>query len=115
MNPTLIFIAMVFAAFLGSTGQIFLKIGSGKTALIQMLPWLFAFAAVYGVAVLINLWAYKVGGKVTFVYPIISLSYAITAFLAWKFLGEPINTSIVGGTLLIIGGIALIGFGSQVT
>lgn len=99
--------AMAFAALLGATGQILLKIGSGKQ-LLQMIPWLAGFATLYGVAVLINIWAYKAGGKVTFVYPLISLSYIFSAVFAWKFLGEPITWTMAGGIALIMLGITLV-------
>lgn len=98
-------ISMAFAALLGAGGQILLKIGSSKVTLLKMIPWFFGFAALYGVAVLINIWAYKSGGKVTFVYPIISLSYIMSALLAWKFLGEPISWMTFVGAALIMTGI----------
>ena len=112
MNTPILILAMAFAALLGSIGQIFLKLGSGKP-LTGMFNYLLAFAALYGVAVLINLWAYRVGGKVSILYPVISLSYIFTAFLAWKVLGEELSTYTVVGTMIIMIGVGLIGFGAS--
>lgn len=102
---------MAFAALLGACGQLLLKTGSGKP-LMQMIPWLIGFATVYGIAVLINLWAYRVGGKVTLLYPIISLSYIFTALLAWKILGEQLSAATIVGTIVVVIGVAIITLGA---
>ena len=104
----LLMLAMAGAALLGSIGQIFLKLGSNKP-LPSMFNYLLAFAALYGVAVLINLWVYRAGGKVSVLYPIISLSYIFCAFLAWKVLGEPFNIYTMIGICTIMIGIVIIG------
>lgn len=104
-------VAMLIAAVLGSCGQIFLKLGSGKP-LAGMIPYLAAFGLFYGVAVLINIWAYRSGGKVSILYPVIATSYIWTALFAWKVLGESISSWTIAGTVLVIVGIAVIGFGA---
>lgn len=111
MNVAVLILAMAFASLLGSIGQIFLKLGSGKS-LSGMVNYLLMFAFLYGFAVLINLWAYRVGGKVSVLYPVISLSYIFAAFLAWKVLGESISTQTWVGTFLIVIGVCIIGWGA---
>lgn len=106
-------LAMVFAALLGATGQIVLKLGTNQQEFIKMLPYLGGFAVLYGIAVLINIWVYRAGGKVSVLYPVISLSYIFAAILAWRFLKEPISGYTLAGTLVIVAGIALIGLGSK--
>ena len=114
MNFISIFIAMGFAALLGASGQLFLKIGSSKETIMQMVPWFAGFAALYGVAVIINILVYRAGAKVTIAYPIISLSYVFAALLAWKFLGEPLSGYQLTGTLIIMAGISVLSYGAQI-
>jgi len=107
--------SMIIAALLGSAGQIFLNKGAGGQLTIQGLVtnwYLWGFVATYGCAVLINLGAYRLGGKVSLLYPVISLSYIFSAFLAWKILGENVSTYTWAGTIIIILGVSIIGFGA---
>jgi drug/metabolite transporter (DMT)-like permease len=108
--------AMVFAAFFGGFGQIFLKKASLnfslKPDLLLTNWWFYAFIFAYGIGVVINILAYKAGGKVTFLYPVIALSYIFAAFLAWKLLDESISALTWAGIITIIIGVSLIGFGA---
>ena len=113
MVAVLVLVAiMALAAVLGASGQILLKIGSTQLSLINW--YIFGFAALYGVAVLINIFAYRMGGKVSVLYPVISLSYIVAAILAWKFLGEPLNTFTLLGIFCIMIGVSIIGYGATV-
>lgn len=110
---------MIIAALTGSIGQIMLKLASEKFNLNNisgtLTNWpLYFFAMTYGIAVLINIWAYKAGGKVAIIYPVIALSYIFAALLAWKFLGEPITGWTIAGSLVIIFGVGLIGYGTTI-
>ena len=118
MVATIILIgAMGFASLLGAGGQIALNLASESFAPsvkgIILNGWLWAFALLYGVGVIINIYAYKLGGKVSILYPVISLSYIFAAILAWKFLGEPFNWFTVAGCCVIIAGVGLIGYGAN--
>jgi len=53
------------------------------------------------------------GGEVSVLYPIIATSYVWVSFLSVKFLGELMNSFKWAGVISIIGGIALIGYGSK--
>ena len=115
MNQLYLMLAMGFAAILGAGGQIFLK---KATDVMQFTPvalatnwYLWGFALLYGVGVIINIGAYKLGGKVQLLYPMISLSYICAAFFAWKFLGETVGGWTWIGTTVIILGVSLIGYG----
>lgn len=116
MNQLVLMAAMVVAAAFGATGQIMLNKGSQilKISPIGILsnPYLYAFAFFYGMGVIINLGAYKLGGRVSIIYPVISLSYIFASFLAWKFLGETINGWTWLGTVIIVAGVGLIGYGA---
>lgn len=116
MNQLPIMAVMAFAAFLGAVGQIMLKLASDKAltsikAILTNWP-LYVFVLVYGAAVLINIWAYKVGGRTSIIYPTIALSYVFASFIAWKWLGESINGWVWFGTIIIIAGVGVIGYGS---
>lgn len=111
MSQLLLMGVMVFAAFLGAVGQIFLKNASGQQTLIT--NWyLYGFVATYGIAVIIQTLVYRAGGKVSIIYPVIALSYVFASFLAWKFLGESISGWTIGGTAIIIIGVGMIGYGA---
>lgn len=117
MNVLVLMLAMGFAAFLGAVGQLMLKLGSdsaGSMTVRTLLTtgYFYVFALTYGVAVLINIWAYQQGGKMSIIYPMISLSYIFAALLAWKVLGESISPFTWVGTCVIVSGIAIIGYGA---
>jgi drug/metabolite transporter (DMT)-like permease len=113
-----IVIAMIIAAILGSVGQIFLRMASVNMVLSVkglLVNWpLYGFGLTYGSAVLLNIWAYRAGGKVSMVYSLVALSYIFTALLAWKLLDEPMNEWILIGSLVIIAGVGLMQYGASV-
>jgi len=115
-NQLVLMAAMGFAAILGAGGQIFLK---KATDVLKLNPvalitnwYLWGFAILYGFGVIINIGAYRLGGKVQLLYPMISLSYIVAAFFAWKFLGESISGWTWVGSVVIIMGVSLIGYGA---
>lgn len=115
-NQLVLMAAMGFAAILGAGGQIFLKKATDvmKFNIPSLVTnwYLWGFALLYGVGVIINIGAYKLGGKVQLLYPMISLSYICAAFFAWKFLGESISLWTWAGSVVIILGVSLIGYGA---
>lgn len=104
--------AMAFAALLGGGAQVMLKRGSALPIALNN-AWLWGFVACYGIAVIINLVAYRLGGHVGTLYPVVALSYAFALFFAWKFLGEPVTGLSIAGVICIIAGIGLIGWGAS--
>jgi len=118
MNQLLLMGAMAIAAVLGAGGQIFLK---KATDILQLTPkglllngFLWGFILLYGLAVVINIIAYRLGGKVQLLYPVISLSYLCAAFFAWRFLGESVSAWTWAGSVVIVLGVSLIGIGATV-
>lgn len=118
MNQFPIMLMMVVAAGLGALGQWALNLASDSFGIslkgTVMNGYLWLFALTYGIAVLINILAYKFGGKLSVIYPVIALSYIFTAFIAWKFMGEQMNAWIWSGTMVIIFGVGMIGWGASV-
>jgi len=62
----------------------------------------------YGVGVIINYFVYRLGGKISIMYPIIATSYIWAILLAVLFLGDSLTIGKVVGSILIIGGVLLI-------
>ena len=111
MNQFVLMLAMGFAACLGGLGQVMMQRASG-VSLLKALPFFLAFAGLYGVGVIINYGVYRLGGKVSVMYPIISLSYVAATFFAWKLLGESVSGWSVAGICCIVVGVSLVGWGA---
>jgi len=45
---------------------------------------------------------------VSIAYPMLSLGYVVTAFIAWAFMGEAVNAMRVSGIAVIIVGVFLV-------
>lgn len=119
MNQLWLMGGMVVAAALGAIGQLMLKYASERFNLHDLIistltNWpLYIFVFTYGVAVLINIIAYRLGGKLSVIYPVISLSYIFAALLAWRYLGEPFNGWTLAGCIGIVASVGFIGYGVQ--
>lgn len=110
---------MVVASLLGAVGQIMLRLASRDVGLVSvrgvLSSWpLYVFGVSYGVAVVLNIWAYRVGGKVAVIYPVIALSYVFASLLAWWVFGEEVGVLVGVGMVVIVVGVVLIGVGASV-
>lgn len=117
MNQLAIMGFMAVAAFLGAIGQLMLRLASERSFALPVLfqNWpLYIFGVVYGLAVIINIWAYKVGGKIAVIYPVIALSYIFASLMAWRFFGEQVSLLVWVGTVVIVVGVGMIGYGATV-
>jgi len=112
-------ILVLISVVLGSFGQIFMKMGLKEkpidfTQLASMKlfetlfqKYVFLGIVLYMLAVL--LWfAVLSKAELSFAYPLISLAYVLTAFLAIFFFGENITLVRWLGIILILGGVFLI-------
>jgi drug/metabolite transporter (DMT)-like permease len=107
-------IALVFACtLLSAVGQILIK--SGANALTRSSPWamlmnlpLVAGYGLYGVMTILFIYALR-DEELSFVYPIISLSYVWVAGLSVWFLHEGINGWKLLGIATIVAGVAVLG------
>ncbi len=107
---------VLFTTFLTSAGQILYKLGSENLAFniysILTNYYLILGAVIYtigGILIIVSLR----GGEVSVLYPIIATGYIWVSLLSVMFLGETMNALKWIGIAAIIGGIALIGFGSK--
>jgi uncharacterized membrane protein len=101
-------IAMACAALLGSCAQILLKKANVQFDPSIIMNWRFLlFAAFYGIALIINIIAYRYG-DVSILYPVISLSYLCVMVLAAIFLGERLTALKITGAIIIVIGVVMI-------
>jgi len=107
---------VLFCTLLTSTGQLFWKIGADKFDfnLISILTTYEIFVGLFlysigGILIIISLR----GGEVSTLYPLIATSFIWVNFLSYYYLGEAFNVFKWIGIFTIIGGIILIGYGSN--
>jgi len=107
---------VLFCTLLTSSGQLFWKFGSEKLSfnilsIITNVPLLIGLSlyAIGGILIIISFR----GGEVTTLYPIIATSFIWVSFLSIYFLNESMNIFKWSGIFIIIGGIVLIGYGSN--
>ena len=102
--------------FLTSSAQILYKLGavSLKFDIVSIITNynLIAGFFLYGVGAFLMIVAFR-GGEVSVLYPIIATGYIWVSFLSIWFLGEQINYYKWAGVIIIIAGIAFIGYGSK--
>lgn len=111
---------------LGSVGQILLKFGSNKLSPIHsnqgfaaslfdslkgiLTPYVFLGFCVYGISSI--LWIRIIREvRLSFAYPMISISYIMVVLLSKVFFGDKITWTMSIGLLLICVGVSLIGIG----
>ncbi len=87
---------------LASVGQLFLKLGVGRLSL----PLLVGLA-LYGLSTLAWLFLLR-SVPLSRAYPLLALNFVLVPLLSRLFLGEKLGPDYVAGTLLLLGGLALI-------
>jgi len=107
---------VLFTTLLTSSAQLFYKFGSATVSL-NLLDlftnyYLIAGLLLYAVGGALMIVSFR-GGEVSVLYPIIATSYIWVSFLSMFFLGETMNEFKWFGVVIIIAGIALIGYGSK--
>jgi len=105
-------VLILIATIFGSFGALFLKLGSktfsfNLTRLLKNYNLILGFF-LYGVAYVLFIVALK-GGKLSVLYPIVSLGYIWISIISMKFLGERMNVWKWAGIVTIILGVSLIG------
>ena len=113
MTSTLAIILTLISGLCGGIGIVLIKIGTPKFKLnlkqIKNYPLILG-AGISGVGMLCFILALK-DGELSMLYPIISIQYLISTFLAVKYLKEKMNLLKWAGITAIIVGIILIGLG----
>jgi drug/metabolite transporter (DMT)-like permease len=98
-----VYFIVIFCALLGGIAQILLKQGSGagKGLWAYVNAFVFFGLFLYGVSMLIYLWALP-QGEVSVLYPLIASSYIWVAILSAIFLKEHLTVWKILGTLGIV-------------
>ena len=103
------------AAVLGAFGQYAYKKGSaqvGQVSILQNYSIWIGVLLFCGVMVLFVL-AYKMGGRISVVYPFYATTFIWGALIGFYLEKEPFHWTIVGGSLLIMLGLVVIARGSE--
>ena len=107
---------VLFTTLLTSSAQLFYKFGSATVSLnlLELFTnyYLIGGLLLYAVGGTLMIVSFR-GGEVSVLYPIIATSYIWVSFLSMFFLGETMNEFKWFGVVIIIAGIALIGYGSK--
>jgi drug/metabolite transporter (DMT)-like permease len=120
VNP--IAFALVFTGvMLNAAAQLLLKAGVKDIGIIQLSP-----ATILNAGLKLAFEPHIVGGLLCYVisvvvwilalsrvpvsiaYPMLSLGYVVTAFIAWAFMGEAVNAMRISGIAVIIVGVFLV-------
>ncbi|MEP7351794.1 MAG: hypothetical protein ABI824_01040 [Acidobacteriota bacterium] len=115
-------IAVLFATIIQATAQILMKKGMSLAGpdlhflqigiAILTIPTLFAAFALYGLFTIIMVWALQ-HGDLSMLYPAMALSYIWVSFLSVELFGEIMNPLKIAGILVIVSGVAVLGFGER--
>jgi drug/metabolite transporter (DMT)-like permease len=113
---------IIISVLLGALGQFFLKIGADQAGVnenlisyyMALLTNVFAWLGMtcYGISFI--LWfRILTDNDLSFARPLVGMGYILSAFLACMFLGEKVTLLRWTGILLIVGGVACIGFSAK--
>jgi multidrug transporter EmrE-like cation transporter len=106
-------LAAMGASLLAAAGQLLLKMGaSGRTGVFEFanLPIAFGLAC-YAAGVILWIYALSVA-PLYVVYPFTMLTFVLVGLASFLLLGEQPSALAMGGWIVILAGIALVGFGS---
>lgn len=109
--PILLFVA---ASLVGALGQVFYKKGSSKIASDGFFTWeLWGGCFLFCLVMILFVVAYKMGGKVSIVYPFYGLTFIWGAYFSQKYLNESVNGWQWVGIFLVCFGSMLVAFYGQ--
>lgn len=100
----------LLAGLFGAIGQYFYKIGADRLSQISFLQnWpIFLGILSFIIVMVLFVMSFKLGGKLSVVYPVYATTFVWGALIAKFALGEQINFSKIIGIFLICAGVAVI-------
>ena len=115
-SQTLPILLNLVAALLGALGQYLYKTGAARIGKESLLTnWrLFTGAALFTVVMVLFIAAFKLGGRLSVTYPAYATTFAWSGLIAVFLAGETWSTWQTAGTLAIMLGVGLIGYGATV-
>ena len=113
-NPSQIFPILIFilASIAGAFGQFMYKIGSDRMTLVPVYKnfHLFTGCALFCMVMVLFVIGYRLGGKISIVYPFYGFTFVWGAIIANRFLGESLNMFQWAGIGLVSLGVFCISF-----
>lgn len=112
-SQTLPILLNLAAAIIGATGQWLYKIGGKQLGTIPLMKnWqLFVGVILFCMVMVLFVTAFKLGGKLSVVYPVYATTFVWGMLIAVNFDHEPWAWSQVAGISLIVAGVSVIAFG----
>lgn len=112
-TPTLSMICFAVAAFLGAFGQYLYKTGAnvsdGTITGYVLNGRLIAGVVCYIIVMCLFVAGFRIGGRMTVLYPIYATTFVWAAIISWRVYGTPISLTNLAGMVLIFAGIWFIG------
>lgn len=112
-TPPLSVVLFVVAALLGAVGQFLYKSGAeraGGTITGYVLnSRILAGAVCYVLVMVLFVAAFRIGGRLTVLYPVYASTFVWAAFIALAAYGTPIRPANVAGMALLVAGMYLMG------
>ncbi len=109
---------VIFCTLLTSAAQVFLKVAS-KSLSLSVIALITNVPLVVGMLLYVTAGVLLVialrGGELSVLYPLIATSFIWVTLLSAHFFGEPLSFLKWMGVVSILGGVTLIGIGSQVS
>ncbi len=101
-------LCFVVAAFFGAFGQFLYKSGAdtadGTLAGYVLNPRLISGIACYAAVMVLFIVGFRLGGRMTLLYPIYASTFIWAAIIGWRAYGTPITaTNVVGMAALLLG------------
>lgn len=99
----------LLAAVLGAAGQALYQVGGQRLGHVPLWKnWaLFLGMALFCVVMVLFVWAFKMGGKLSVTYPVYATTFVWGALIAHYFRGESMSGLQLLGLIVIILGVAL--------
>ena len=103
----------LLAAFFGAGGQYLYKLGAARMDSVPLLRnWaLFAGVVLFCVVMGCFVWAFKLGGRLSVVYPVYATTFFWGMLLAVLVDGEPYSGLQIAGVAVIVLGVAMLAVG----
>jgi multidrug transporter EmrE-like cation transporter len=112
-TPLASILCFLAAAFSGALGQYLYKSGAdaaGSGWRGYVLNWQLALGVLcYILVMVLFVAAFRIGGRMTVLYPVYATTFIWSALIAWRAFGTPVTLVNVAGMALMTGGIYLLG------
>lgn len=106
-------LCFVVAALFGAVGQYLYKSGAdladGSVAGYLLNPRLIAGVISYVVVMVLFIVGFRLGGRMTLLYPIYASTFIWAALIGWRVYGTPITPTNIVGMVALVGGMYLMG------